>query len=61
MAQWNLGINSLWIYCFPVMLVLLATVFLVAKLGQRATRDEMLHLSSYLYHHIEDDKLERVG
>lgn len=61
MAQWNLGISTLWVYCFPIMVFLIGTVYIIAKLGQRATRDEMLHLSSYLYHHIEDDKLERVG
>ncbi|MDX1349145.1 MAG: hypothetical protein R3279_02795 [Putridiphycobacter sp.] len=61
MAQWNLGIESLWIYCFPIMLVLIATLYVVAKLGQRATRDEMLHLTSYLYHHIQDEELERIG
>lgn len=61
MAQWNLGIESLWIYCFPVMLLLIAALYITAKVGQRATRDEMLHLTSYLYHHIEDEKLERVG
>ena len=61
MVQWNLGIDSLWIYCFPVVAVLILTVFLIAKIGQRATRDEMLHLSSFLYHHIKDDNLERIN
>lgn len=61
MAQWNLGIQSLWIYCLPIMLILIGLVYTIAKLGQRATRDQILHLTSYLYHHIEDDNLERVG
>ncbi|MFK8044296.1 MAG: hypothetical protein AB8B72_02285 [Crocinitomicaceae bacterium] len=61
MAQWNLGIDSLWIYFLPIMLSLIASLYIIAKLGQRATRDESLHLSSYLYHNIRDGELERVG
>ena len=60
-VQLSLGINSLWIYCFPIILLLIGGIYLIAKLGQRATRDQMLHLTSYLYHHILDDKLERIG
>lgn len=60
MAQWNLGIKSLWVYCFPVILLLIGGVYVAAKLGQKATRDQMLHLTSFLYHHIKDDKLERI-
>ncbi len=61
MVQMSLGMSSFWVYCFPVMLILIGIVYLIAKLGQHATRDEMLHLTSYLYHNIKDDHLERVG
>ncbi len=61
MAQWTLGVESLWVYCFPVIAVVIALVYIVAKSGQRATRDEMLHLSSFLYHNIQDKDLERIN
>ncbi len=61
LAQWNLGVESMWVYCFPVVGVVILAVYLIAKLGQRATRDEILHLSSFLYHNVGDDNLERIN
>lgn len=60
MAQWNMGIDSYWVYCFPVAAIMLIVVYMGAKIGQKATRDEMLHLSSFLYHNINDDDLKRI-
>jgi len=61
LAQWQLGIDSFWIYCFPIVGLIIGSVYLIAKLGQRATRNEILHLSSFLYHNIKDSDLERIN
>jgi hypothetical protein len=40
---------------------LIGTIFLFAKIGQKKGRDEMLHLVSFVYHHLaEIAPVERV-
>jgi hypothetical protein len=59
LAQWNLGQGSFWLWCFPVAFVLILGVYIIAKLGQRTGRDQMLHLVSVLYHALGDHITER--
>lgn len=60
LSQQMLGIKSAWIWCFPVCLFLIFTVFIVSKTGQKIGRDHTLHLVSTLYHSFRDHKLERI-
>jgi hypothetical protein len=59
-SQHQLGKDSVFIY-FPIALLLVPTIFLFAKAGQRKGRDEMLHLISFIYHSLESKgELERI-
>lgn len=55
-----LGIDSAWIWCFPVTFLLIVGVWVIAKSGQRAARDETLHLVSTLYHAFGEGNAERI-
>lgn len=46
--------SSLWIWLLPIGALALSSVFVVAKIGQRKGRDQMLHLISFLYHSLEE-------
>lgn len=46
--------DPFYLYFIPLGLVLISTVFLTAKAGQRKGRDEMLHLISFLYHSLDE-------
>ncbi|MFT5824395.1 MAG: hypothetical protein ACI8ZM_005663 [Crocinitomix sp.] len=59
LAQWNLGDGSSWLWCFPIAFILILSVYITAKLGQRTGRDQMLHLISVLYHSLGDHITER--
>mgnify|MGYP001053392728 CR=1 FL=1 len=59
LAQWNLGHGSGWLWCFPIAFVLIMGVYIIAKLGQRTGRDQMLPLISVLYHALGDHITER--
>lgn len=51
----------LWLLPLPIGLGLIGTIFLFAKIGQKKGRDEMLHLVSFVYHHLaEIATVERV-
>ena len=43
-----------WLWSFPIGVVLLSSIFIFAKMGQRKGRDEMLHLVSFLYHSLDE-------
>lgn len=60
LVQLSMGKPSNWIWCLPVTGFILAGVWLSAKSGQRARRDETLHLVSALYHALGHDKAWRV-
>lgn len=55
-----LGIESAWIWCFPITFLLIVGVWIIAKSGQKAARDETLHLVSTLYHAIGEGNAERI-
>lgn len=59
LVQWNRGGSAGWLWCFPIALLIIFSVYIVAKLGQRTGRDQMLHLFSVLYHSIGEKHLER--
>lgn len=59
LAQWNLGNGNGWLWCFPIAFVLIFSVYIIAKIGQRTGRDQMLHLISVLYHALGDHITER--
>jgi hypothetical protein len=51
----------LWLLPLPIGLGLIGTIFLFAKIGQKKGRDEMLHLVSFVYHHLSEvAPIERV-
>ena len=59
--QMSLGKESLFVWLLPLGLLLLPTIWLIAKVGQKTGRDQMLHLVSFLYHTLaEHGELERV-
>lgn len=60
LVKWNLGKESIFIWAFPVAALLFTIIYLTAKYGQRKGRDQMLYLVSFLYHAIDDDKIERL-
>ena len=59
-VQWTLDKPSGWIWCIPISLVIIAAVFVTAKMGQSKGRDQTLHLVSSLYHALEKGNVERV-
>lgn len=53
--------SVIWLMPFPVGLFLIGSIFLFAKIGQKKGRDEMLHLVSFVYHHLSEvAPVERV-
>jgi hypothetical protein len=59
LVKWNSGGSAAWLWCFPAALLIILSVYVVAKLGQRTGRDQMLHLVSVLYHSLGDKAIER--
>ncbi len=50
-----------WLWIIPLGTVLISTIFVSAKVGQKKGRDQTLHLVSFLYHALsETGALERV-
>ncbi|MCB0403075.1 MAG: hypothetical protein KDD41_13390 [Flavobacteriales bacterium] len=60
LVKWNLGKETIFIWAFPVAFVLFGIIYGTAKYGQRKGRDQMLYLVSFLYHAIDDEKMERL-
>jgi hypothetical protein len=59
LAQWDLGKPTIWIWCLPIMLMVILGVYVTAKTGQKKGRDQMLHLVSVLYHALGESILVR--
>lgn len=59
LVKWENGGSGAWLWCFPAALLLILSVYVVAKMGQRTGRDQMLHLVSVLYHSLGDKAIER--
>lgn len=60
LVKWNLGKESVFIWAFPVAMLLFAIIYFTAKYGQRKGRDQMLYLVSFLYHALNDDNIKRL-
>lgn len=49
------------LYCSSIGVLLLLSVFITSKFGQRKGRDQMLHLISFLYHSLDEiTEVERI-
>lgn len=46
--------DPFWLWFIPVGVILISSVFIFAKMGQRKGRDEMLHLVSFIYHSLDE-------
>ena len=53
-SQWQMGETPYLLYLGIGGLIFLPSLYTVALIGQRKGRDEMLHLVSYLYHHLNE-------
>lgn len=60
LVQLDQGNDSPWIWCLPVTGLLFLGVWMSAKVGQKAGRDETLHLVSVLYHALGHNNAVRV-
>ncbi len=61
LSQVTLGKSSAFVWILPIGLVVLSSVWLTAKFGQKKGRDQMLHLISVLYHTLDENgDVERV-
>ena len=53
--------STFFLWCFPVGILAVSTVFFTAKYGQRKGRDQLVHLVSFVYHALEEiTEVERV-
>lgn len=59
-AEYRLGNNSPWLWSALVGVILFVSIYVIAKMGQRSTRNLTLHLVSTLYHGIGFEHVERV-
>jgi hypothetical protein len=53
-VQYSSHGSSAVLWMLPIGIVLLSSVFVVAKFGQKKGRDQMLHLVSFIYHSLND-------
>lgn len=53
LAMSNMGDYSNFIWVIPIGLVLMPSIWIAAKIGQKAGRDQTLHLVSTLYHSLD--------
>lgn len=56
LVQLSQGNDSKWIWCLPVTSFIILAVWMIAKSGQKASRDDTLHLVSTLYHALGNRK-----
>jgi len=59
LVKWNMGHETNLLWLIPIGIILEILIFLATKWGQKKGRDQMLHLVSFLYHALDDEKLER--
>lgn len=53
--------DTSWLWVIPTGIVIGASIFISSKIGQNKGRDQMLHLVSFLYHHLaEISDVERI-
>ena len=52
-SHYQLGKESIFIWFFPIGIILIPTIYVLAKIGQKKGRDQMLHLISFVYHHVD--------
>ncbi|MFA7273664.1 MAG: hypothetical protein WC044_07330 [Crocinitomicaceae bacterium] len=45
---------SPWLWVIPIGFVLVSSAFIVAKMGQKKGRDQMLYLVSFIYHALDE-------
>ena len=61
MVKYSTSGATSWLWALPIGTLLISTIFVSAKIGQKKGRDQTLHLVSFLYHSlIETGPLERV-
>ncbi len=53
-VQLQVSGSSTFIWFIPAGIICLASVFVVAKIGQRKGRDQMLYLVSFIYHSLDE-------
>ena len=53
MIRWQLGEFSNIVFAVPVGLILLPTIYIFSKAGQRTGHEQMMHLVSFLYHQLD--------
>lgn len=61
LAQISLGKSSPFAWLLLVGIVLIAVVWIIAKIGQNTAKEQTHHLVSVLYHALDELELERVG
>lgn len=59
-AQIRLGVNPIWLWISALGILIFLSTYIFAKIGQRSTRNQTLHLVSSLYHAVGFDNVTRV-
>ncbi len=60
-VEYDASGSSYFIWTIPIGIVLMSTMFVISKLGQKKGRDQMLHLVSFVYHSLDEiATVERV-
>ena len=53
LIRWQLGSFSNFVFAIPVGAVILPTLYIFSKAGQRTGHEQMMHLVSFLYHQLD--------
>lgn len=62
LIKWQLGEFSNTLLVAPIGLVILPTIYIFSRAGQRTGHEQMMHLVSFLYHELDKSgKVERVA
>ncbi|MCT4664342.1 MAG: hypothetical protein N4A45_03790 [Flavobacteriales bacterium] len=48
-----------WLWTFPISAIIIATIYTMVKMGQRAKQDQTIHLVRFLYYSLEGFEYER--
>jgi len=60
-VQYSNNGYSAWLWFLPIGILLISSIFITAKIGQRKGRDQMLHLVSFAYHSLSEiGEVERL-
>ncbi len=61
LTQLYLGNPAYWLWSIPAGGIILPTIYITSKFGQKKGRDQMLHLISFLYHALDKNgTVERI-